>query len=265
MAGSKKLQKDAALDKARSAAAKAEATRLAADLAARKKALALIRKAYVPIFGLPIDVAGLDFRATPKAFLTELLSRQAARLPGLPDSEFITVWLRFARSQVAIRPAERTRRDREFLDALTAEWERRKLSVDGDEAYFRWPSTLVSELTGTAQVDGGWPSAGMLDAFGYHVGKTKGLGSAARRQILRFLFEERLPLVFDTTYTEAWGQPTTARRLQKLAETLSALVRNAKRNSSRDYTKAISEWEDDLSFLWSTYYVGHFHFGWPTA
>lgn len=105
----------------------------------------------------------------------------------------------------------------------------------------------------------------MLDAFEYHVGKTRGIPSETRRQILQFLFEERIPLVYDTAYTAEWGQPGTARRLQKLAETIAALIRNAKRNTGRDYTQAISEWEDDLSFLWSTFYVGHFYFGWPDS
>ena len=105
----------------------------------------------------------------------------------------------------------------------------------------------------------------MLDAFGYHVGKVRGVDEVRRRRVLCFLFEEHLPLVFDTTYTNAWGAPKSSKRLQKLAETISALVRNAKRNPGRDYSTAIEEWEHDLAFLWTRYYVGQFKFGWPGA
>jgi hypothetical protein len=258
-----KAKEAAALKRARLAAAAAEAAKRQADAAARKPALALIRERYVPIFGLPMDVSGIEFRGGPKVYLPEVLKRQIARLPDYADEEFVTIWLRFAKYISGIRAAERARRDTEFLALLEAEWDRRKVTAGGDEVYFCWPSTLVSEVMGNSAVSGGWLTGGMLDAFDYHVGKSHGIASGARRHILRFLFEERLPLVYDTAYTAEWGQPATARRLQKLAETIAALTRNAKRNTGRDYAQAISEWEDDLSFLWSTYYVGHFHFGWP--
>lgn len=258
-----KAKEAAALARARRVAAAAEAARRAEELAARKPALALIRERYVPIFGLPIDISGIEFRAGPKVYLQEVLKRQIARLSDHTDGEFVTIWLRFSKYLSGIRAAERARRDTKFLAALQAEWDRRKVTADGKEVYFRWPSTLVSEVMGNSAVNGGWPTSGMLDAFDYHVGKTRGVPSGARRHILRFLFEERLPIVYDTAYTSEWGQPATAVRLQKLAETIAALVRNAKRNTGRDYAQAISEWEDDLSFLWSNYYVGHFGFGWP--
>jgi hypothetical protein len=255
----------AALRSARIAAAAAEATKQAAELAARKPALALIRERYVPIFGLPIDVSGIKFSAGRKVYLSEVLNRQIAHLPDHADGKFVTIWLRFSRYISGIRSAERARRDTEFLAALEAEWDRRKVTVEGGELYFRWPTTLVSEVMGNSAVSGGWPTSGMLDAFDYHVGKTHGIPSEARRYILRFLFEERLPLVYDTAYTAEWGRPATAGRLQKLAYTIAALVRNAKRNTGRDYTQAITEWEDDLSFLWLTYHVGHFRFDWPVT
>jgi hypothetical protein len=258
-----KAKEAAALAHARRAAAAAEAAKRAEEWAARKQALPLIRERYVPIFGLPMDISGIEFRSGPKIYLLEVLKRQIARLPDHTDGEFVTIWLRFSKYISGIRAAERAGRDTNFLAALEAEWDRRKVTAEGDEVYFRWPSTLVSEVMGNSAVNGGWPTSGMLDAFDYHVGKTRGIPSGARRHILRFLFEERLPLVYDTAYTAEWGRPATAGRLQKLAETIAALVRNAKRNTGRDYTQAISEWEDDLSFLWSTYYVGHFRFGWP--
>lgn len=251
--------------KAHAAAIRAEEAQRAADLSARRPALAKIRELYVPIFGLPLDVSGINFRVPAKAYLMEVIDRQIARLPQLPDNEFVAIWIRFARFASTTRPAERPGRDRKFLDALAAEWDNRAIALDRDGDFFCWPTTLVAEFTGVTAVEGEWPKAGMLDAFGYHVGKTHGLPPNGREQLLRFIFEERLPVVFDRTYTEAWGDPRSPRRLQKLAETLAAMTRNAKRNTARDYTKAISDWEHDLLFLHDTYYVGRFHFGWPSA
>jgi len=258
-----KAKEAMALRRARLAAATAEAAKRSAESVALKPAAALIRERYVPIFGLPMDISGIDFRQAPKAYLPEVLNRQIARLPDHTDGELVMIWLRFSKYISGIRAAERARRDTKFLAALEAEWDRRKVTAQGDEIYFNWPTTLVSEVMGNARVSGGWPTNGMLNAFGYHVGKTNGIPSCARRHILRFLFEERLPLVYDTAYTAEWSRPATAGRLKKLAETIAQLVKNAKRNTGLDYAEAISEWEDDLSFLWSTYYVGHFRFSWP--
>lgn len=258
-------KKSIELNKQRAAAAKARALQAAADLAVRKSGLARIREAYVPIFGSRIDIAGIDFRAKPKDYLSEVLARQEALLPSLTDEALVALWLRFCKAQAAINAAERSSRDRKFLAALESDWRRRKLELDGQETYFRWPSTLVLEVTGDRAVEGAWPSSGMLDALGYHVGKVRGVDEPQRRRTLCFLFEEHLPLVFDTTYTTAWGAPKSSTRLRKLAETIAALVRNAKRNPGRDYSTAIEEWEQDLAFLWTRYYVGQFKFGWPGA
>jgi hypothetical protein len=59
--------------------------------------------------------------------------------------------------------------------------------------------------------------------------------------------------------------PSTARRLQKLANTLASLARNAKRRRTASLDRAIHEWEQDLGFLYEKYYVGLFGFGWPAT
>ncbi|MEW5687795.1 MAG: hypothetical protein AB1942_23000 [Pseudomonadota bacterium] len=46
------------------------------------------------------------------------------------------------------RPAERPGRDRQFLDALAMEWDRRALALDREGAFFRWPTMLVAALSG---------------------------------------------------------------------------------------------------------------------
>ena len=34
---------------------------------------------------------------------------------------------------------------------------------------------------------------------------------------------------------------------------------------SADMADAITDWEDDLRYLYDTYYVGHFNFAWPSS
>jgi hypothetical protein len=79
------------------------------------------------------------------------------------------------------------------------------------------------------------------------------------------IFVSHLPPVFPADYLQGWGQPGSALRLQKMAESIAAFARNAKRNESVDLADAITDWEDDLQYLYETYYVGHFHFAWPTS
>lgn len=242
-----------------------EARRRAVDLAARKAALALLRTTYGPLFGSTIKVSALDFSLSRKLLLAEVLQRQSARLPTLSDGELITIWVRFSRYAALTQPAERPGRDRLFLDALAVEWDRRAITPDHERGLFQWPSTLVAELTGMTALDGAWPASGMLDAFGYHVGKTRGLPTNEREQFLQFISEEWLPLVYDRPYTVSWGEFRSPRRLQKMAETLTSLTRNAKRKTAHDYSKAIADWEADLRYLHDAYYISHFHFVWPTA
>jgi len=65
--------------------------------------------------------------------------------------------------------------------------------------------------------------------------------------------------------SKEWGEPQTAQRLQKMANTLAALTRNAKRHDLRSYATAIDDWEGDLAFLHERYYVHLFQFGWPAT
>jgi hypothetical protein len=61
------------------------------------------------------------------------------------------------------------------------------------------------------------------------------------------------------------AEPRTAQRLYKLANTLAALIRNAKRRDAVSMERAINDWERDLLFLYAKYYVDFFHFGWPAT
>ncbi|MGU5531190.1 hypothetical protein ACV1D8_11005, partial [Aeromonas caviae] len=58
--------------------------------------------------------------------------------------------------------------------------------------------------------------------------------------------------------------PKSSQRLYKIAYTIAALVRNAKRKTKADMRCAISEWESDLSWLRDKYYVDMM-WDWPST
>ena len=97
----------------------------------------------------------------------------------------------------------------------------------------------------------------------YRVGRTNGEAAPTRHAILGRVFEGALPPVFPVDYMASWGKPATVQRLQKMAESLAAFTRNAKRRHDERMDDAIKHWEADLQFLYDKYYVGRFHFGWP--
>ena len=101
--------------------------------------------------------------------------------------------------------------------------------------------------------------------LGYHVGETNPAPPNVRWRILEYAFECHLPLLDGPTYYLEWGTPLTAQRLKKMANTLAALTRNAKRRDTMSYAKAIDDWESDLVVLRDKYYLDFFHFGWPAT
>jgi hypothetical protein len=130
--------------------------------------------------------------------------------------------------------------------------------------WFPWPTTAAPR--GTQKLQGiFWRTQGMLDLFGYHVGETKPVAAEIRWRILEYMFEFHLPPLNDVAYLLEWGEPRTAARLRKLANTLAALARNAKRRDAFAYTRAIDDWENDLALLHDSYYARMFSFGWPST
>ena len=98
---------------------------------------------------------------------------------------------------------------------------------------------------------------------GYHVGATRGRPEKQRRRILNSIFlKDDLSDVDDRTYSALWGPPMTSKRLQKLAESIAAFARTAKR-SPNDLGQAIEEWEGDLEYLKATFYDRWGDFPWP--
>ena len=98
--------------------------------------------------------------------------------------------------------------------------------------------------------------------MGYAVGQL-GAYRTRRRQVLDYVFNEKIPKVQCYDYMAEWGDPSSAKRLQKLANSLATFARNAKRRRTSDMEHAIAEWEEDLAYLKNTYFDGFFSFDWP--
>jgi hypothetical protein len=151
-----------------------------------------------------------------------------------------------------------------FEVALLAEWERRHHLAVTDPDHFDWPSTEAGKGDGSMPFEN-WHSEGMLAFLGYRVGTTQGVDDQVRRQILNAAFASVLPPVNDRQYLREWAGPSSAPRLRRLANEIARFARNAKRKRSANMESAISDWEDDLQYLYRQFYVGKFGFGWPTT
>ncbi|ELF6478975.1 hypothetical protein RAX56_002038 [Vibrio fluvialis] len=129
---------------------------------------------------------------------------------------------------------------------------------------FRWPSTIAYQAE-ESMPESNWPKVGMLSAVGYSVGMINGLGIKQRQELLSHVYSQVLPLVDSRQYVAEWGEPSSSKRLKKMAETIAALVRNAKRKKN-DMSVAIFEWEQDLAWLKEKYYLQHkFVWIWPKS
>lgn len=126
---------------------------------------------------------------------------------------------------------------------------------------FSWPTTSV-HISNQELTEANWPKTGILQAVGYRVGD-KGLFNNERQKILSRVYEQELPLVESRMYMDEWGSPKSSKRLHKLAYTIAAFVRNAKRKKT-DMRRAINQWESDLSWLRDKYY-SNMSWNWPST
>lgn len=148
----------------------------------------------------------------------------------------------------------------DYVDAIEGEWRRRTILARLDPGHFQWPSTHASPGTGAfGSIE---HDKGMLSYLGYHVGKTGEPSALKRQRLLARVFEGQLPPVNGPDYMESWGDRGSRRRLEKMAESIAAALKSAKRWSAA-YSMAIEHWDEDLSYLHATFYVGRFGFGWP--
>jgi hypothetical protein len=140
----------------------------------------------------------------------------------------------------------------------------------GHGSYFKWPSTDVFEGRSRSIVDTtDWEKEGPLKVIGYAVGVSSRLTRLQRETLLRTGFERNIA-AYVSVSAEEWGDAASPRRLRKMAESIAAFTRNAKRNRSGDYRQAVADWERDLKFLHSEYYLPMFNiynsslkFDWP--
>jgi hypothetical protein len=190
-----------------------------------------------------------------------LVSYQAPELRDKEKAKALRNWL------YTVRTKDWAQKDRvrvefalEVLNAVVAGRKPAEIEVPSG-GYFRWPSTKADGLS-SSSIDAPEHDLGVLGAMGYRVG-LKGLDTALRRSLLGTVYHKRLQVNLPGDYLEEWGQPQTARRLKKLANTLASLTRNMKRRE-RPSQEAIEQWQADLEFLRKSFYVGRYDFKWPS-
>jgi len=128
---------------------------------------------------------------------------------------------------------------------------------------FAWPSTDAEPTTNETPIFIDAPSTGLLGYLGYRVGVT-GLNPEERCGLLDTVYSHLLPQLNSIEYMNEWADPRTAQRLRKMAHSIAAFVCNAKRRRDPPQ-QAISDWEDDLQYLYTKYYRGQYDFYWPNT
>ncbi|WP_377828788.1 hypothetical protein ACFKHW_37605 [Bradyrhizobium lupini] len=181
-----------------------------------------------------------------------------ASLPDMPLDKLYVLWTNASKQESHSKQILRLAAPM-LLDAIDKERRRRGLdavSLLPNGEFFRWPSTIAKE--GDGQLSFEADAFGVLALAGYRVGAKRGEPEAARWRTLSRLFQDEI------AHAPAgdWGTRGSARRLKKLAYTIAALTRNAKRRGPQ-MDRAVSEWQTDLDHLHGRFYVGRFDFPWP--
>lgn len=114
----------------------------------------------------------------------------------------------------------------------------------------------------TSSIDTFTDEEGILRRYGYKVG-INGLSERERWKILDAVFLRPLLQIENAAYLGEWGKPSSAKRLQKLANSIAAFTRLAKGRNRGNFNKAIQDWETDLAYLKKTYYNNRFSFQYP--
>ena len=169
------------------------------------------------------------------------------KLPQMEIRRMINVWT----NAVKIKADDKKKDQHEdaimVLEAIDQEWE--KIKKDGGRI--------------KRHDDPDPNKVGMLSYLGYHVGQTQGESPSVRRAILSQVFKGALPPVFPNWYMDQWNDPRTAGRLMKMANSIATFANDAKPKKSA--RRSVQEWQDDLQFLYETFYIGKFGFYWPNT
>lgn len=108
-----------------------------------------------------------------------------------------------------------------------------------------------------------WRDVGLLKLSGYTVGKSSGEPSPKRIRILNYLFlKDDLSDIRDRRYASEWGEPMSAQRLKRMADSISGFANQAGRRSD-DTSTAVEHWTHDLAYLKRSFYDNWGGFPWP--
>ncbi|MEO1376361.1 MAG: hypothetical protein AAFW70_19065 [Cyanobacteria bacterium J06635_10] len=130
------------------------------------------------------------------------------------------------------------------------------------ETQFTWSTTKAKSGSQNLSNDVFKYEQGLLKHYGYKVGRS-GLSQTERWEILDRVFSQPSLQMDNTAYLNEWGEPKSAKRLRKIADSIAAFTRNAKRRNRSSFSKAIQDWETDLAYLKRTYYNNYFSFQYP--
>ena len=100
--------------------------------------------------------------------------------------------------------------------------------------------------------------------MGYRVGKGGGT-EADRRLRLFFAYLAELPSDMSDDEAAEWGESSSCTRLAKIARSIAAFCRSAKKRRDPKYSRAISDWEADLTWLRDGLYNSRCRFRWPST
>ena len=143
----------------------------------------------------------------------------------LTEESYADLLQRFLNAVSLIVREKQVEDAKQLIAAIQEEWERRRNLGDAFNDFSR-------------------PEMGMLGALGYHVGQTKGQPSRIRREILKFVLGQELPMVHSAAYTDEWGEPNSFKRYRKLVRFLE---NNIESNQTKPNMKlALKHWKEDL-------------------
>ncbi|RCW87572.1 hypothetical protein [Phyllobacterium bourgognense] len=149
-----------------------------------------------------------------------------------------------------------------IIEAIRLEWIARGAFYDSTSDAFVWPSGHA--INGNGQLTTkNWLEVGLLGYAGYRVGATSDLTSSARQRILDNVLAQPVPTVFSIKYRNEWGDTGSCTRLWKMAESIAAFMRNARRRNGS--SEAVRDWQTDLNYLKDRYYFSSgCAFAWPS-
>ncbi len=230
-----------------------------------KSQLRLQHKADWPNFKEPkVQINPIEQRKQLSEFMNVSKPRTVIqRLPYMSMAEIKSVWKNAIKLSSDAKTAVQNNPATLILSAIEAEWNRRSdMTRPGD--FFKWPSTSAKSGNGTFALEQA-EQEGMMAYLEYHVGKTSSASTKMRQVILARIFEGVLPPAFPRDYMEQWDKQSSPSRLRKMAASIAAFARNARRRQDGNLDEAIQHWEQDLQFLRERYYEGKFNFDWPAT